>query len=691
MLTHFTRHHFFIVTAVVVTVALFAWQSPSVNLKQSSAIKTVLNKHISAKNTLQEVQLPLYFEANKGQYPKGVEFAARTRNFQLFLQGTRARMLVPVKVEQSDLAKNTKTNTKNKKKQYIARREAQEEKKTAKINYAEVRMQLIGANQDSIWQGGNKQVGISSYFSGNNPKQWQTKVPHYGSVRYDNVYKGIDLTYYGNPQQLEYDFIVKPGADPSVIQLGFEGIDRIHIDKKGDAQLKVQGKTLTQHAPIAYQFIEGKKQKVEAIYTLLNNPLLKQQAGQTLALLEQNKNKSIQLGIQLASYNPAYELIIDPVLSYSTYLGGSSNDIIKAIDIDDSGAMYIAGYTESSFFPTGTQVDAPQIAFSSSKVFVSKLTPSGDQLLWTVFLDGSNNEMGTGIAVDSAGQASITGYTASSDFPTINAIDNNTLDGITDAFVAKITANGSGLVYSRFIGGSSSDFGTAIALDSAGEAYITGNTNSNDFPIIGPSSLGGSQDAFVTKLDANGVAVYSTYLGGSDSELGRGIAVDHLGQAYVTGTTLSNDFPVMSTAFDTTLETSGQDGFVTKINAAGTSLVYSSFLGGSSFDRANAIAVDSIGQAYITGDTQSTDFPIAGFSTTYAGGSNDAFISKVNTSGTALIYSRYLGGGNSDSGNAIAVSNDGQAHVTGGTRSTDFPILNAFQAVKGGSGDRVSK
>ncbi|MGB6474111.1 MAG: SBBP repeat-containing protein, partial [Candidatus Sulfotelmatobacter sp.] len=389
-------------------------------------------------------------------------------------------------------------------------------------------------------------------------------------------------------------------------------------------------------------------------------------------------------------------------LDYSTYLGGNDADYGYGIAVDSSGNAYVTGSTHSTNFPTVNPIQATDNGFYNA--FIAKLDPSGSALVYSTYLGGSHDDYGYGIAVDSSGSAYVTGSASSTNFPTVNAFQaacggggEGGCPGYTDAFVAKLNPAGSALIYSTYMGGSYTDYGTAIAVDSSGDAYVTGFTasyviasvpGSTNFPTANPfqATCGGTAeglgcgDAFVAELNPTGSAlVYSTYLGGSAIEdYGYGIAVDSSGNAYVTGATASTDFPVANPLQPT--NTGDGDAFVTKVNAAGSALVYSTYLGGSGGGNfGNGIAVDSSGNAYVTGYTESAHFPTANPPQGTLGGSFDAFVTKFDPAGSALVYSTYLGGSNDDQGNGIAVDSSGNAYVTGFTYSTNFPTVSPLQ------------
>jgi len=607
-------------------------------------------------------KLPLSFEANMGQTDNRVQFLSRGPGYTLFLTSGDA-VLVSGKGK-PDVA----------------------------------RMKLTGSNPVPEVRGLDELSGKSYYFIGNDPKKWQSKVPNYGRVRYQDVYPGIDLVYYGNQRQLEYDFVVAPGADPKPIQLSFPEAREIRIDREsGDLELGYASSEVRFHKPVAYQIGDGKT-LVEARY-----------------VLKQGNEVSIAVG----SYDVAKPLIIDPVLSYSTYLGGSDLDFGVGIAVDTSGNAYVTGSTFSPDFPTVHPLPAPHIGLQSIQAFVSKLSfdtaTSTLTLAYSTYLAGSGGlDEGRGIAVDTSGNAYVTGDTDSPDFPIVHPLPapNNVVRG-SDAFVSKLSFDSAtstlSLAYSTYLGGSGdlvfsgSDFGFGIAVDASGDAYVTGDTFSPDFPIVHPlpapnnalQSSGGN--AFVSKLhfDAGTKAlslVYSTYLGGSVQDFGFGIALDSFGNAYVTGTTTSPDFPIVHPLPAPNNALQGfEDVFVSKLSfdsATSTlSLAYSTYIGGSGVDEVSGIAVDTSGNAYVTGDTFSPDFPTVhplSAPNNALQGNKDAFVSKLNfdllTSTLSLVYSTYLGGSDFESGGGIAVDASGNAYVTGSTTSPDFPIVDPLPA-----------
>ncbi len=393
-----------------------------------------------------------------------------------------------------------------------------------------------------------------------------------------------------------------------------------------------------------------------------------------------------EVAFQLGEYDPSQTLTIDPVISYSTYLGGTSFDSGKGIAVDAAGNAYVTGQTSSIDFPT---LPPFEDAFGgSNNIFVTKLNPAGTQLIYSTTIGGSGDEYGNGIAVDSSGNAYVTGITNSKNFPIVGGFQPNpatstNLNGTTSifqqGFVLKLNPAGTGLVYSSYLGGSGNDYGRAIAVDPSGNAYVTGNVYSFNFPVKNPiqATKGDlstfNADAFAVKVNPEGNAlVYATYIGGSADDEGASIAVDTAGNAYITGETISPDFPVIKPVQGSRAGNPNQafyDAFVTKINPAGTAYVYSTYFGGSNADAASGIAVDVMGNAYITGYTFSRDFPVAPAQPV----AGTAFVTKLSNDGSTIVYSRSFGGNGTDTATAIAVDGAGNAYATGYTNSSEFP------------------
>jgi hypothetical protein len=595
-------------------------------------------------------QVPLSFEANQGQADSRVNFLARGNGYALFLTPGQAVLSLHQPAEHSS---------------------GQAPSGPAAAGDV-LAMQFLGANANPRVTGLDEQAGVTNYLIGNDPAQWHMHIANYGTVQYQGLYPGIDLNYYGNQRQLEYDFVVAPGADPRVIHLAFQGARSLALNDQGNLVLHTAGGDVVEHAPVLYQECDGGRQAVSGHYLLEGDG---------------------RVGFAVGRYDSSRTLTIDPILSYSTYFGGpthfgnNAENIGLGIAVDGAGNTYVTGYTTATDLPTlnpiqGTSGGGAPYLFGDA--FVMKLNASGNALVYSTYLGGSGDDSGQGIAVDAAGNAYVTGYTTSTDFPTANALQAANGGG-RDGFVAKLNAAGTALVYSTYLGGSGDEFGRGIVVDAAGNAYVTGDTSSTDFPTANPLQAGnggGSTDAFVAKLNGAGTAlVYSTYLGGSGDDSGQGIAVDAAGNTYVTGYTTSTDFPTANSLQPA--NAGGYDAFVAKLNAAGTTLVYSTYLGGSHSDFGTGIALDAAGNAYVTGYTASVDFPTVNPFQATTGSTYpfdvDAFVTKINASGQALVYSTYLGGNGLDEARAIAVDGAGNAYVTGYTDSADFPTVDPFQ------------
>jgi len=536
-------------------------------------------------------------------------------------------------------------------------------------------LRFLGGNPKVVLEGEERAPGAINYLKGNDPTAWQTDLPRYTQVVYRELWPGVDLSLRQLDGSLKYEFRVRPGARPADIRLAYTGASGLTLDSKGGLLIKTALGVLRDAPPVSYQEIAGARVPVDSRYVV--NEVGSAQAGYGFAVG--------------AGYEPEYDLIIDPGLEYSTFLGGSSHEIAAGIKVDANGNAYVVGTTQSPDFPTTPGAfRRTGSAGNSLDVFVSKVNPSGTALVYSTFIGGTNFDWGRAIAIDAAGNAYVTGQTQSSNFPTTAGAFDRTFNVDTcprcgidqyDAFALKLNAAGSGLVYSTFLGGFDIDDGLGIAVDGAGSAYVVGETGSLNFPTTPgafDTSKNGAFDAFVTKLNAAGSAlVYSTYLGGTAVEFASRVAVDAALNVYVMGSTSSADFPTTPGAFDTTAN-GAFDVFVTKLNSAGSALIYSTYLGGTDFDSGGGLAIDSAGNAYVSGGTGSFDFPTTpGAFDTLPGGPNasDAFITKLNPTGSALVYSTVLGGTASEGASAIALDGSGNVWVTGGTSSADFPVI----------------
>ncbi|KAA6479396.1 SBBP repeat-containing protein [Bacillus cereus] len=525
-------------------------------------------------------------------------------------------------------------------------------------------LHFFNANPDVRIEGQAEGDGKIHYLQGNDPAKWTRNLSTYEKIVYRNLWSGIDLIFRGKSGQLKYEFVVQPGANIQDISLTYRGADGLSLDDEGNLQIKTPYGVLIDDRPISYQEINGNQVAVTSSFKM----------G------EQKKGES-GYGFEIGnSYDSQYPLIIDPGLVFSTYLGGNGlRDEGFDIAIDAKGHAYVTGVASTNF---PTTLGAFDTSFNGGVIdaFVTKFKADGSGLIYSTYLGGSGADAGTGIAIDAKGHAYVIGETGSTNFPTsLGAFDTTYNGGLSDAFVTKLKVDGSGLVYSTYLGGNGLDQGTGIVIDAKDHAYVTGSTSSTNFPTT-PEAFdttynGGNLDVFVTKLKTDGSGlVYSTYLGGSGQDTSGGISLDVKGHAYVSGFTLSPNFPTTPGAFDTSFNGGVVDAFVTKLKTDGSDLVYSTYLGGSGSDFGSGIAVDAKGQAHVTGYTTSPNFPATpgAFDTSY-NGRGDGFVTKLKADGSGLVYSTYLGGSENDLSNGIAIDYAGYVYVTGFTLSPNFP------------------
>jgi len=625
--------------------------------------------------------LPVSFQLNRGQSDPEVKFLTQASGYNLLLTPSATVMVLKPSAE-SYVEKNLQPTGFTSEKSF---RSAAGKQTPAAV----VQLKLIGVNENSQIIGLEELPGKVNYFVGNAPDKWRTDIPTYAKVKYLDVYPGIDMIYSGNERQLEWDFIVHPGANPDLISLDFAGNEQLLLDDHGNLLLTAGSEQIRISKPVVYQEAAHQRNTVFCSYICNDH----------------------QVGFQLGDYDPSKPLIIDPIIEYSTYLGGSDEDKGYGITSDAAGNVYVTGYTTSSTaFPPGFPVLDPYQADNASvaipDAFITKITATG-ALVYSTYLGGTGADTGWSIAIDAAGNAYVTGSTSSTDFPTANPIQgiNNSNGAGFDVFVTKLNAAGNALIYSTYLGGTQDDGGYGIAVDQAGNAYVTGYTQSSSlfppgFPTQNPiqpdnNSVFPLNDAFVTKINADGSLGYSTYLGGSNNDIGNAITVDSAGNAYVTGSTMSappNGFPITLGSFQPVFG-GNIDAFVTKLNADG-SLGYSSYLGGGNLDEGRSITVNSAGNAYVTGNTSSIDFPtINPLQPNNNGGSSDAFVTRISADGSSLVYSTYLGGADQDIGYGITVDSNGYIYVTGSTFSSGansppgFPTKNPLQADNNGLND----
>jgi hypothetical protein len=516
-----------------------------------------------------------------------------------------------------------------------------------------VRMRLEGGTGKATVEPADRLPGVSNYYHGNDPGRWRVGVPHYAKVRAKGVYRGIDLVCYGKGRRLEYDFVVAPGVDPDRIQLAYEGVDAITVDDGGDLLLKVGDQELRQHKPVVYQEAGGRRVEVAGRYRIRNS----------------------RVGFELARYDRSRPLVIDPVLTYATYLGGGSGDNGKAIAVDSAGNIIAAGSTDSSNFPMQAPADS---AFGGREAFVTKIGAAGNVLVYSTYLGGTSGDEGHALALDSSGAAYVGGFTNSTDFPVLTPFQA-TSGGGGDGFLAKLSPTGA-LTFATYIGGNSYDTVLGLAIDSTG-VYLTGDAGSGDFP-----GARGGAGAFVTKFNlAGSTQIYCRtvpYSGGFSPSGAAGVAVDSSGAAYIAGTAypgLATTAGVVQPAY-----AGGTDAFAAKLNPAGTAWSYITYFGGNDNDSATGIAVDGAGRAHVAGRTYSANFPTAATPATALAGYQDGFVAVLNPTASAFVFSTYIGGAEFDQATSVAVGSGGSVYVGGYTWSIDFPTEAAFQAARAG-------
>lgn len=644
--------------------------------------------------------LPLAFEKNSGQTDSRVRFLSHGKGYELFLTSEEAVLALRHPASGSTTGRN--------------RWKAIKATEAASV----LRLQLQGANPDAPINGFDKLPGRTDYFVGNDPRNWRTGVPSYSRVKYKGVYHGVDLVFYGTQHRIEYDFVVAPYADPKAIALKIDGGRELRVDRQGNLLIGADDGEVQLEKPVVYQELDGNRREISGSYVLAGN-------GQVM--------------FDVSAYDRTRPLVIDPVLNYSTYLGGSTKGDVPGglgIAIDSLGNAYIAGQTFSTTFPmsstiAGFNAGPPGASTTTGgAVFVTELNPTGTQEVYSTYLSGDGGEAAFGIALDPSGNIYVTGQTFSTNFPaTTNALNPGPLSSASaalgHAFVSKINPKVSGLsslVYSSYLAGNSTDLGSAVAADASGNAYIAGGTmSSSGFPTRGgyltslPSAGG---NAFLTRIDttqSTGPAslIYSTYLGGTTGSVfgftdqAFGVAVDSSNNAYIVGTTAAADFPTTTSAYrqNSQAPSGAANGavFVSKINTAltgNTSLVYSTYLAGPAVgvggDFGFAIALGPNNITYVAGQTGSSQFPVfptamigtaAGTFPSPPGGLTAvAFVSKINTllsGASSLVYSTLLGGSNGDQATGIAADSLGNAYVGGITDSANFPLTaGAYQMTR---------
>lgn len=649
---------FFIILSffVIINVSYANTSKPHSNIEKES-----YNLEEKIKIDSNYSKIPLYFIKNNGQLSDKVEFYSKGIGNGIFF--TKEGIYFTSTSLSIDKTKDLKTRSDI------------------------IKLTPLNANKNILIVPEERQETKVNYFIGNNPKEWIKDIPTFGKIRYQELYDGIDVVFYGNQSQLEYDIVVKPGAELSKVAFEYEGIEELSTNEDNDLIALLKSRDfLIFKKPIIYQEIEGKVVKLNGNYNVLK------------------KDDKHIISFNIEDYDKQYPLIIDPIVVYSTYLGGSGDDgriditkILKSVSIavDNAGNVYLTGYTDSTDFP---KINPIYDKKSGIDVFVTKINSVGNSVVYSTYIGGSYDDKAHGIAVDSSGNVYITGETTSDDFPTTqNAIQKDKIDIgnviLNDAFITKINSYGNSIIYSTYLGGTKEDIGRAIAVDSSGNIYVTGETTSyksDRFPLFNPyqddkKGFTNVKDTFISKINSSGSAfIYSTYLGSSLEDTVNSIAVDNSGNAFITGKACGSDFPLKNPYQDTIKDEC--DAYVTKIKSDGSDLIYSTLLGGNKSDEGSSITIDAYGNAYITGYTYSNNFPVKNniFSYKDIGYYSDVFITKINPSGTDLIFSTYLGGTNTDRGYSIDVDAKGNVYVVGTTLSNNFYTRNPIQSSKSG-------
>ncbi|MGI9023053.1 MAG: SBBP repeat-containing protein [Acidimicrobiales bacterium] len=610
--------------------------------------------------------LPISFAPNRGQAGQGIDYVAQGVGYGLALRPTGA--VLALTREGPSGPENGMTGPAS---SPVA---MPGDTATPSVSTSTVSIDVLGADPAARAEEQGRLSGRVNYLTGDDPQRWHSDVPTFGRVTYRGVYPGIDLAYYGNQQSLEYDFIVAPGSDPGRIGIGFQGADSLSLTPEGDLVVAVPGGELRQHAPRIYQEDGATRSSVAGRFVL------------------QDGNR---VGFEVADFDRSRPLVIDPVLGYSTFLGGKGGDFGQGIAVDGQGNAYVTGATSSANFPTTDGAPDPTYG-GNQDGFVTKLDPDGN-LVYSTFLGGAGRDDGDTLAVDASGAVYVRGITTSPDFPVTSGAFDTTFNGGFDAWVAKLSPDGTSLGFSTFLGGRGFDSGSGLDIDADGSAYVVGITGSTDFPIT-PRAFGrtfhcdevppcggpnpppfpgppGDFDAYATKFTPDGSALaYSTFLGGSRLDAAFEVAVDPSGRAAVAGVTLSPDFPTTPGAYDTTFPGGPPDAWVARLAPDGRSLAYSTFLGGSGPDGALGLDVEASGAVHVSGGTSSPDFPTTpgAYDTTF-NGEQDAYVAKLSPNGSTLRFSTFLGGARFDASEGLAIDGEGASYVIGETNSSDFP------------------
>lgn len=741
-------------TTIIIIASLFFAVHPvlsqTVKSAGSASQNILLNNTLPAEagaKMLEAGRIPSqqFFIENKGQWPGEVLFMTRMAGVDVWITD---RGVV------YDFNKlRAKTGAKTKKKITPSQSKSGDEEIKNFERYGQViKMNLKNIAPGPGTEGKVKSSGYYNYFPGKDPSKWVGHVNLYKEALVKNIYKGIDLRYYWDQGSIRYDYVVQPGGEVSKIKLAFEGASKIYLNGIDELVMMTRFGAVKQMGLQAYQENNKLKQTVASRFMqdgdgtisfdvgnydktrpLIIDPLLYStfiggtgsETSSGIAIdgsgnaIITGSGYSTDYPTKPGSYSEAptgnWDVFVTKLnsngsdLIYSTFIGGTNDDVSNSIALDDMGNVYITGYTSSFDYPitpgafdeTGNSewvCDEEYYSCDRSDVFVTKLNSSGSALQYSTFIGGLAYQAGTSIAIDDSHNACVTGYTSSTDFPTTSGSYDDSFNGGYDAFIVKLNNTGSALLYSSFAGGGNNDYGASIATNADGNAYLTGYTQSENFPVTAGAfdeTYNYGYDVFVMKLNpAGSELVYSTYLGGNDFDFVYSLALDASGAVYITGSTYGFNFPVTAGAYDETIN-GGNDVFVTKLNSSGSALIYSTFIGGNSWDNAYSIALDGDGNAYITGNVEVypdnfSSFPVTSgaFDPTYNGGTYDAFVSMLSSNGSALLYSTFLGGSVYDMGSAITTDANGYVFVTGYTFSPEYPTTQgAFDQTYNGMWD----
>ena len=587
------------------------------------------------------IKLPLTFIKNNGQEDSRAQFTTNHKGRRLFFSSDRITSveLEPMEEPRKEMGDLTELPTESE----VPR------------NGVAVELSFVNANQNLTPEGVLPQPGYHHFYKGNDSSKWSNGVPHYKELRYPAVWEGVDLEISGSQDGMKMNWVLDRPDRASSIRLHWAGANSLELDATGNLLVQHALGTLTDLSPIAYQEIDGERKPVDCVYRLFG---------------------SFELGFELTgSYLEDIPLIIDPILTYASYLGGSLTEYGRGIAVDTQGCAYVTGITTSVDFPVTP--GAFQTTYGgNTDAFVTKFASNGASLIYSTYVGGSGIEADNFISLDTEGCAYITGGTTSTDFPITPGAFQTTAGRI---YVTKLAPDGGSLIYSTFLGASGvgNGNGNGITVDSQGHAYVAGYTSDLNFPVT-PGAFQttkfGFQSGFITKFSPDGGSlIYSTYLEGSGQDIINDIAVDAQGYAYVTGSTSSTDFPVTPSAFQTT--STGSSAFITKLALDGSALIYSTYLSGSTSSSGHSISVDAFGIACATGNVFGPGFPVTpgAFQTVFPGGLS-TFVSKLSPGGDNLIASTYLGGTSNNSNNGGTVDAQGRTYVTGSANLPNFPL-----------------